>query len=139
VMEKIKETPNVTIFTIATGGAGMMGGGNFASGRMNSISMLQAQNELQTFARMTGGMYFEPRFDAEFPDVFTQINESIRNQYQLTYKPSNPKMDGTYRRIRVELVDNEGHPLQMVDSKKHKPIKYEVVARDGYRARQEVQ
>ncbi len=138
MLEKIKETPNVTIFSIATGGAGVMGGGNFASGRMNSISMLQAQNELQTFARMTGGMYFEPRFDAEFPEIFTQINESIRNQYQITYKPSNPKMDGTYRRIRVELVDNEGHPLRMVDEK-HKPVKYDVIARDGYRARQEVQ
>ncbi len=62
-LQKIKATPNVTIFSIATGGAGYMGGGSFASGRMNSIGMLQAQNQLQSFARMTGGMYFEPRFD----------------------------------------------------------------------------
>lgn len=137
VLEKIKETPNVTIFSIATGGAGYMGGG-FASGRMNSITMLQAENQLQSFARMTGGMYFEPRFEAEFPDVFTQINESIRNQYQITYKPSNMKMDGTYRRIRVELVDDEGHPLRM-QNEKHKPIKYEIIARDGYRAKQQVE
>src|SRR5690348_8419924 len=55
MLKKIKETPNVTIFSIATGGAGAYGGGNFASGRMNNITMLQAQNELQSFARMTGG------------------------------------------------------------------------------------
>ena len=137
-LQKIKETPNVTIFTIATGGAGVMGGGGFASGRMNNITMLQAQNELQTFARMTGGMYFEPRFTAELPDDFTAINESIRNQYQLTYKPSNVKMDGTYRRIRIELVDQEGHPLKMQDEK-HKPVKYDIIARDGYRAKQQVE
>jgi VWFA-related protein len=137
-MQKIKETPNVTIFSIATGGAGVTGAGGFASGRMNSIGMLQAQNELQTFARMTGGMYFEPRFDSEFPDVFQDINASIRNQYQLTYKPSNAKMDGTYRRIRVELVDQEGHPLRMEDEK-HKPLKYDIIARDGYKAKQQVE
>ncbi len=137
-LQKIKETPNVTIFSIATGGAGVMGGGNFASGRMNSITMLQAENELQSFARMTGGMYFAPRFDAEMPDIFTQINESIRNQYQITYKPTNPKMDGSYRRIRVELVDEEGHPLRMQDEK-HKQLKYDIIARDGYKAKQQVE
>jgi VWFA-related protein len=137
-LQKIKETPNVTIFSIATGGAGVMGAGNFASGRMNSIGMLQAQNELQSFARMTGGMYFEPRFDSEFPDVFQEINASIRNQYELTYKPSNTKMDGTYRRIRVELVDQEGHPLRMEDEK-HKALKYDIIARDGYKAKQQVE
>lgn len=138
VLQKIRETPNVTIFSIATGGAGYMGGGGFASGRMNNITMLQAENQLQSFARMTGGMYFEPRFEAEFPDVFTQINESIRNQYQITYKPTNTKMDGTYRRIRVELVDDEGHPLRMQDEKHH-PLKYDIIARDGYKARQQVE
>ena len=137
-LQKIKETPNVTIFSIATGGAGMMGGGNFASGRMNSIGMLQAQNQLNSFARMTGGMSFEPRFTAELPDDFAAINESIRNQYQITYKPSNQKMDGTYRRIRVELVDQEGHPLRMQDEK-HKPLKYDIIARDGYKAKQQVE
>jgi VWFA-related protein len=137
-LQKIKETPNVTIFSIATGGAGVMGAGNFASGRMNSIGMLQAQNELQSFARMTGGQYFEPRFDAEFPDVFTDINNQIRNQYQITYKPSNQKMDGTYRRIRVELIDQEGHPLRMEDEK-HKALKYDIIARDGYKAKQQVE
>lgn len=138
ILKKIKETPNVTIFSIATGGAGVYGGGNFASGRMNTITMLQAQNELQSFARMTGGMYFQPRFDAEFPDVFQEINASIRNQYQITYRPSNGKMDGSWRRIQVQLVDQEGHPLRMVDEK-HKPLKYDIIARDGYRAKQQVE
>ncbi|MGA7522663.1 MAG: VWA domain-containing protein [Acidobacteriaceae bacterium] len=136
-LQKVKETPNVTIFTISTGDAGYMGGG-FASARQNSITILQANNEMNTFAQMTGGMHFEPRFEAEMPDIFSQINESIRNQYQITYKPSNPKMDGTYRRIHVELVDDEGHPLRMQDEKHHN-VKYVVIARDGYKAKQQVE
>jgi hypothetical protein len=47
-------------------------------------------------------------------------------------------MDGTYRRIRVELVDQEGHPLRMQDQK-HKSVKYDIIARDGYKARQQVE
>ncbi len=133
ILEKIKETPNVTIFTISTGGYARV-----MSPRGDSIGMLQADNEMQTFARMTGGMWFEPRFEAEFPDIFSEINNQIRNQYQLTYKPSNTKMDGTYRRIRVQLVDQEGHPLRMEDEK-HKQLKYDIIARDGYRAKQQVE
>ncbi len=136
-LQKIKETPNVTIFTISTGGfARAMGG--MMGGVPNTIGMLQADNEMQTYARMTGGMWFEPRFQAEFPDVFQQINASIRNQYQLTYRPTDTKMDGTYRRIRIQLVDNEGRPLRM-ENQKHKPVKYMVIARDGYTAQLPVQ
>jgi hypothetical protein len=56
----------------------------------------------------------------------------------LIYHPSDPKQDGSYRKLRVELVDDEGQPLRMQDEK-HKPLKYDVIARDGYRARQEVE
>jgi VWFA-related protein len=125
-LQKIKETPNVTIFSIGTGqyarlmtnadsGFGMNGG-------IRSLDYLQADNQMTTFARMTGGMAFFPRF---------------RNQYVLTYTPTNAKQDGTYRKIHVELVDDEGHPLKMQDEKR-KPLKYDVIARDGYRAKQEV-
>jgi hypothetical protein len=38
----------------------------------------------------------------------------------------------------VELVDGEGKPLRIVDEKQ-KQLKYEIVAREGYRARQEVE
>ena len=47
--------------------------------------------------------------------------------------------DGTLLdRRRVELVDDEGQPLRMQDEK-HKPLKYDIIARDGYRAHLEVE
>jgi len=105
---------------------------------MRDLDYLQADNEMSTFAKMTGGMSFFPRFTGEMPEIFQKINENIRAKYQLVYHPTNAKQDGTYRKLRVELVDDEGKPLRMQDEKQ-KPLKYDVIARDGYRARQEVE
>jgi VWFA-related protein len=138
-LQKIKETPNVTIFSIGTGQLArlMAEGRGMGMGGSREMDYLQADNQMTTFARMTGGMSFFPRFQAELPDDFAQINASIRNQYAITYTPTNARQDGTYRKIHVEVVDDEGHPLKMQDEK-HKPLKYDVIARDGYRAKQEV-
>jgi hypothetical protein len=38
----------------------------------------------------------------------------------------------------VELVDETGHPLKMKDEK-GKDVKYQIVARDGYKAKQQVE
>jgi VWFA-related protein len=140
ILAKIKATPNVTIFTIGTGAFlnQMYGGRGGMGGAIRDLDYLQAQNQLKTFASMTGGLSFSPVFQGELPDIFSQINDSIRNQYVLTYRPTNNKNDGSYRKIKVLLVDNEGHPLQMQDEK-HKPLKYSVIARDGYKAKQQVE
>jgi hypothetical protein len=93
---------------------------------------------MRTFASLTGGSSYFPRFAGELPDIFTDVNKNIRSKYQLVYRPINTKQDGTYRKLRVELVDNEGQPLRMQDEK-HKPLKFDILARDGYRAKQEVE
>ncbi len=136
ITAKVKATPNVTIFSIGTGAFlnELAGGRGGFGGGMRDMNYLQAQNQLKTFASMTGGMYFAPVFQGELPDVFAQINDSIRNEYILTYRPTNNKNDGTYRRVKVLLVDNEGHPLRMEDEK-GKPQKYSIIARDGYNAK----
>jgi VWFA-related protein len=136
ILAKVKATPNVTIFTIGTGAlANEIGGGRGGmGGGIRDLNYLQAQNQLKTFASMTGGLSFSPLFQGALPDVFAQINDSIRNQYVVTYRPTNTKNDGSYRKVKVLLVDNEGHPLQMQDEKQ-KPLKYSVIARDGYRAK----
>jgi hypothetical protein len=105
---------------------------------MRDLDYLQADNEMKTFASLTGGTSYFPRFAAEMPDIFSEINQNIRSKYQLVYHPSNPKQDGTFRKLRVELVDDEGKPLRIQDEK-HKPLKYDLIVRDGYKARQEVE
>lgn len=130
ILAKIKATPNVTIFTIGTGALLHQ----FDNGGIRELDYLQAQNQLKTFASMTGGLSFSPLFQGELAEDFAQINNSIRNQYVLTYRPTNTKNDGRYRKVKVLLVDNEGHPLQMQDEK-GKPLKYSVISRDGYNAK----
>ncbi len=127
ILAKVKSSQNTTIFSISTGGM------RREMGR-EGIGALQDQNEMRTFANMTGGLYFDPIFQGELPDIFSRINDSIRNKYILTYKPTNTKNDGTYRKVKVYLVDNEGKPLKMSDEK-GKSLKYSVVARDGYKAK----
>jgi VWFA-related protein len=142
VLDKIKKTPDTTIFTISTGAVAQImmeargGGGMGAS--IREMDYLQANNQMQTWARMTGGMNFAPRFVGELPDDFNAINQSIRSKYELVYHPTNDKQDGTFRKLQVELVDDEGHPLQLQDEK-HKPLKYELIYRNGYRAKPEVE
>jgi VWFA-related protein len=140
ILKKVKSTPNVTIFAVSTGGALRVitqGGGSMGS-QMHDMDYLMADNEMKTFAQVTGGMWFAPRFEGEMPDIFSEINQNIRSKYELVYRPTNAKQNGTYRKLRVELVDAEGHPLRIVDEKQ-KQLKYDIIARDGYRARQEVE
>jgi VWFA-related protein len=135
ILAKIKATPNVTIFTISTGALlNELGTG----GGMRELNYLQAQNQMKTFAEMTGGLSFAPLFQGELPDDFGVINNSIRNQYLVSYRPTNATNDGSYRKVKVLLVDNEGHPLQMQDEK-GKPLKYSITARDGYNAKRPVE
>ena len=108
------------------------------NGAIRDMDYLQADNEMRTFSSITGGMSFFPRFEGEMPEIFQNINQTIRAKYELVYRPSNQKQDGTYRKLRVALVDDEGQPLRFEDPK-HKPLKYDIISRDGYRAKQQVE
>jgi hypothetical protein len=106
-------------------------------GTINRLDFLQAENQMTTFARMTGGRAYFPRFEGEFPEIFNDIANSIRNEYALAYHPTNPKLDGTYRKLKVELVDETGKPLKVHDQH-GKEVKYTIVAREGYTAKHQV-
>jgi Ca-activated chloride channel family protein len=104
------------------------------------LDFLQADNAMRTFSKETGGMAFFPRFLGEFPTIFQQINQALRSQYVITYEPTNKAHDGTYRKIKVELVNPAtNEPLAMKDEKNGKPIKYQIFAKAGYKAPREVE
>ncbi len=150
LLQKIKNTPNVGIFTISTGEAlrlwlenmGYSGGGPSMGPCMSMgyshMDFLQADNEMGTFARMTGGRWYKPRFEREMPEIFQDIAQSVRNQYVLAYHPTNQKLDGSYRKLKVEVVGPDGKPLKVTDQK-GKEVKYVVIAREGYTAKHEVE
>jgi VWFA-related protein len=146
ILKKVKTTKDVTIFSMSIGWylreycethgcTGISHG--MASLGMGSIDWLQADNQLQTFARLTGGRFYQPRFDGDMIDAFRDIGQEIRHQYMITYHPTNPKLDGTYRKLKVEVVADNGGPLKIKDQK-GKDVKYQVIAREGYTAKHEV-
>lgn len=140
ILKRVKSTHNITIFTISTGGAlrAITEGRGGMDAQIRDMDYLQADNEMRTFSSLTGGMSFFPRFAGEMPEIFSDINANIRSKYEIVYRPTNSKQDGTYRKLRIALVDQEGQPLRFQDQK-HKPLKYQIIARDGYRAKQEVE
>ena len=62
------------------------------------------------------------------------LHQALRNQYVLTYQPSNTKHDGAFRKIKVELVNPATNEPLPVKDEKGQPIKYQIVARSGYKA-----
>jgi VWFA-related protein len=146
IMKKIKDTKDVTIFPISVG---FLLRECFESGRCRGYShgfgipvghmdYLQGDNEMRTFAAMTGGRAYFPRFEGELPELFGDISNDIRNQYTISYSPSNTKLDGTYRKLKVEVVAPDGGTLKIKDQK-GKDHKLDVVAREGYTAKHTVE
>ncbi len=108
-------------------------------GPIQQMDFLQADNQMRTFAKETGGQSFFPRFYGEFPNIFGTISDSLRNQYSIGYEPANKAHDGKFRKIKVELVNPAtNEPLRVTDEK-GKPVKYQIVAKAGYTAPREVE
>jgi VWFA-related protein len=136
--KKISQTQDITIFSVNMSWAleeyldemGMTGAAQ--------MPLLQGANEMRYFASATGGRYYQPRFQGGFPDVFKDISADVRSQYMLSYVPTNKKLDGTERKVKVELVAPDGKPLQLVDPK-GKKLKFALDYRDSYTARHVVE
>lgn len=125
----------ISILQIARIGLESRGGMN---AQMLNMDFLQADNEMKTFSKETGGLSFFPRFTGEYPQIFRQIEMAMREQYSLTYHPTNIAKDGKFRRIKVEIVNPEtNEPYRLLDGK-GKPVKYQVIAKAGYKAPREV-
>jgi len=95
------------------------------------MSYLQAENQLRTFSQMTGGYAWFPQFDGELPDIMRSVASFLRHQYSLSYTPANGAADGKFHKVKVELVQADGSPLQVTDQKGKKQ-KWVVYAREGY-------
>jgi Ca-activated chloride channel homolog len=103
-------------------------------GAIDRMEFLQADNQMRTFSNESGGGAYFPRFDGEFNGIFRTIRQALRNQYVLTYSPSNTKHDGTFRKIKVELVNPATNEPLAVKDEKGKAVKYQIIAKPGYTA-----
>ncbi len=100
---EMAQKAEVIIYTISTNTSGMK---------------LKGDKVLEYFAEETGGRAFFPFKIQDVSDAFSQIQDELRSQYAISYKPADLEANGKYHTIQI-LADNK---------------KYKVRARKGYYA-----
>ena len=113
-------TTDAVIYCLGLGERSSFYGETYMGSRLD---YLQAQNNLKTFAKSTGGKAWFPRFPQEHYGILQQIGIELRNQYSLGYLSTNLKQDGKFRKIKVQVVDKNGKKVKRVKAR----------ARAGYR------
>jgi VWFA-related protein len=81
---------DVIVYTISTNYAGMGEGNN--------------DKILERIAEATGGRTFRPFQPQDVANAFAQIQDDLRSQYALSYRPANFAHDGRYRTIEISAA-----------------------------------
>ena len=62
------------------------------------MNYLQGENQLKTFASLTGGYSWFPQFDGEIPGIFHDVVAYLRNQYSMSYTRRPARTMGSFTR-----------------------------------------
>jgi VWFA-related protein len=146
ILKRIQATKDIVIYSVGTGQAlrqyaeshGLM---RYLCGITSfscTTEFLQFDNQMKTFAKLTGGKAYFPLFEGQFKEIFADVGDKVRNQYSISYHPTNRNEDGSMRKVKIELIDDKGGPLRMLNEK-HKDVKYQLVYRESYKAKQQVE
>lgn len=129
---KKAQNTDVSIYAVSFGAAQRIMADPYMSSTRR-LDFLQADNELNAFARDTGGKAYFPRFEGEWPGILQDVMANLRSQYSIGYMPTNPVHDGKFHKVKVELVAPDGGPLTIKDQH-GKTIKADLRYRAGYLA-----
>src|SRR6185295_3951767 len=88
---------DVTIYSISTNSAAFFG----------SKEQERGDKTLKRFSEETGGKPFFPLKIQDLASSFLDIHDELRSQYQIGYRTSNARQDGTFRRIRIDTTDKK--------------------------------
>ncbi len=66
-----------------------------------AMALRRGRGEMKEFADKTGGRYVHSPQGDKLEEEFTNVVDELRNQYTLTYYPTNTKRDGRWRKIAV--------------------------------------
>ena len=69
----------------------------------------RAKRALDALTEATGGQAYYPKELADVDRIAHQVAHDIRNQYIITYTPSNQALDGSFRQIKV-VVNGPNRP-----------------------------
>jgi VWFA-related protein len=118
---EMAQRTNVVIYTISTSTQWIQLSQTDPSKAANRKMHLTDGDEiLKDIAEETGGRAFFPYHVDDLNQSFQDIGDELRNQYTITYSPTNFVDNGKYHRIKIEIPNHNG---------------YQVRARRGYFAR----
>jgi VWFA-related protein len=65
------------------------------------------EGSLRKVSERTGGRAFFPRDEEDLRKAFAQIQQELRSQYLVAYSSTNKNKDGSYRQLKIEIVNPE--------------------------------
>lgn len=68
---------------------------------------------LDKLSKETGGRSFEPHSVEDLDKAFAEIENDLRQQYIVSYSPSNTNRDGTFRKIEIRLAGEQRKDLRV--------------------------
>jgi VWFA-related protein len=74
-----------------------------------SPSKDKGDDVLKAISEATGGQAFYPVKLEDVAIGFRNVEEELRSQYHLVYRPANLKMDGAFRTIYLQATDPRYH------------------------------
>jgi Ca-activated chloride channel homolog len=89
---EMAQRANVIVYSISTNTSGMI---------------LHGDKVLEYIAESTGGRVFFPFKIEDVANAFSEIQEELRSQYAMAYKPPDFHADGHYRSIEIEAQNNK--------------------------------
>jgi len=97
VVEALRES-KVTLYAI-----GLLEDNDQRGGLFKKPPSKKARENLEKFAGITGGQAYFPKSLDEVEEIVKDIAHDLRNHYTVGYTPTNRKMDGSWREIRVKV------------------------------------
>src|SRR6266850_6303457 len=97
----IAQRTETTIFAISTKAGFLATVPGVEAGQVSD----KKDRALQTLAEETGGIAFFTGDMLSLERSFTKISKELRAQYLVTYKPTNDRYDGSFRKIDVKLAE----------------------------------
>ena len=97
-------------------------GQNRGTGRFPAPNSASGRQFMEDVATRSGARFYQAYSLSNLTRAFEQIAEELRQQYAISYYPTNAAQDGSYRRIKVRISPSSQHQDLIVR------------ARDGYRA-----
>jgi len=92
LLQVVKTSP-VTIYPVAFTGSFTMG----------SNRAMTSRGVLTQLAEISGGAVFVPAASKDLAAIYSAILDELKAQYVLGYVSDNPKADGRFRRLKVEV------------------------------------